>query len=441
MVNLLNAAMYLISGIVLGINNNTDKLSHTSCKIKDAKECANIWNSEENFKEEYPTYANLTTPDLIERQGYPVQSYKVVTEDGYILTLFRVSHSNRSPPRAGKIPVLLMHGFTTSSVLWVWMKPEKNLLYMLVDAGFDVWLGNARGTRYSLEHVSLPSNSKRDLRYWDFSFHEMGYYDLPAVFNLIEETTSQPSFYYVGYSMGNTQFFSGLMSRPELSVKIRGIFSLATSGFQPSITNILFRTLVPVLAPMKGMQMVSRLTGGYLNPTGYIIPDGTFTKQCSIPVINCGFCYSVYSALMGVDPCRVDFAELPGILSHLPDTSSVRSASHVAQNMLSGKFRQYDYGIWGNVRRYGNINPPSYDWSRYNVPTFIYYGDNDNLSVPKDVLRTANVMGKNLKKIVRIPDPSWGHMDYAVGNDADIYIYKDITDILMNETVNEINLN
>lgn len=61
MVNLLNAAMYLISGIVLGINNNTDKLSHTSCKIKDAKECANIWNSEENFKEEYPTYANLTT--------------------------------------------------------------------------------------------------------------------------------------------------------------------------------------------------------------------------------------------------------------------------------------------------------------------------------------------------------------------------------------------
>lgn len=81
----------------------------------------------------------------------------------------------------------------------------------------------------------------------------MGYYDLPAVFNLIEETTSQPSFYYVGYSMGNTQFFSGLMSRPELSVKIRGIFSLATSGFQPSITNILFRTLVPVLAPMKGM--------------------------------------------------------------------------------------------------------------------------------------------------------------------------------------------
>lgn len=42
------------------------------------------------------------------------------------------------------------------------------IVYMLVDAGFDVWLGNARGTRYSLEHVSLPSNSKRDLRYWDF---------------------------------------------------------------------------------------------------------------------------------------------------------------------------------------------------------------------------------------------------------------------------------
>ncbi len=66
----------------------------------------------------------------------------------------------------------------------------------------------------------------------------------------------------------------------------------------------------------------------------------------------------------------------------MPDTTSVRVASHMSQDMKYGTFRQYDYGPVENLLRYKNVLPPDYDWNNYKVPTVIYYGDNDNLAVP-----------------------------------------------------------
>ena len=51
-------------------------------------------------------------------------------------------------------------------------------------------MGNNRGCAYSLEHVSLDPNDKDDEPiYWNFSFEEMGVYDLPAEIDFILEKT------------------------------------------------------------------------------------------------------------------------------------------------------------------------------------------------------------------------------------------------------------
>ena len=55
--------------------------------------------------------------------------------------------------------------------------------FQLVRAGYDVWLGNQRGTKHSMEHLTL--DYRKDREYWLFSFTEMGEYDDPAMVDFV----------------------------------------------------------------------------------------------------------------------------------------------------------------------------------------------------------------------------------------------------------------
>ena len=72
----------------------------------------------------------------------------------------------------------MQHGFLDSSMLWVINGVDYSPAFKLANEGFDVWLGNSRGTTYSRKHVKLDAN--KDRKYWDFSWAEQGKYDAPA---------------------------------------------------------------------------------------------------------------------------------------------------------------------------------------------------------------------------------------------------------------------
>lgn len=74
--------------------------------------------------------------------------------------------------------VFFQHGMFDSADSWIINEPDKAPAFMLVRKGYDVWLGNQRGTKYSRTHKTL--NPEHDHSYWRFSFPEMGRYDARA---------------------------------------------------------------------------------------------------------------------------------------------------------------------------------------------------------------------------------------------------------------------
>jgi predicted alpha/beta hydrolase len=72
------------------------------------------------------------------------------------------------------------------------------LSFYLADQGYDVWLNNSRGNKFSRHHVFLDPDS--DPEFWDFSFQDMAEYDLPALFKFVQEKTQKEKAAFIGHS-------------------------------------------------------------------------------------------------------------------------------------------------------------------------------------------------------------------------------------------------
>lgn len=88
---------------------------------------------------------------------------------------------------------------------------------MLSDAGYDIWMGNARGNRHSRAHRFLDAEGAD---FWDFSWQEIGKYDLPAMIDTVLSQTKQKTLHYVGHSQGCTSLIVMLCQRPEYNKKL-----------------------------------------------------------------------------------------------------------------------------------------------------------------------------------------------------------------------------
>lgn len=80
-----------------------------------------------------------------------------------------------------------------------------------------MWFGNSRGNKHSTKHKNLKSNSRK---YWSFSWHEIGYYDLAAMIDYVLSQTQSSKTFYVGHSQGTTTLAVLLSTRPEYNKKI-----------------------------------------------------------------------------------------------------------------------------------------------------------------------------------------------------------------------------
>lgn len=126
----------------------------------------------------------MTIAELIVTKGYRYEEHKIETEDGYVLTAWRIRGLKSEPidECRFKKPVILQHGLLDNSATWLFMDKNNSLPFLLADEKYDVWMTNSRGNINSFEHMDPEHYNVRDSgsKYWDFSWDEMAKYDVKA---------------------------------------------------------------------------------------------------------------------------------------------------------------------------------------------------------------------------------------------------------------------
>ena len=130
-----------------------------------------------------------TMEQIANENGFKVETHQVITSDGYILGIWRIPGSLKEEETGEvKPPVLLQHGLESDMMQWVFNYPKVAPAFVLARAGYDVWLGNNRGNRFSLTHTTLDPKS---FEFWQFDWEDMGTKDTPAVIDFILKETGE----------------------------------------------------------------------------------------------------------------------------------------------------------------------------------------------------------------------------------------------------------
>ncbi|KAK3782343.1 hypothetical protein RRG08_027891 [Elysia crispata] len=361
----------------------------------------------------------MNTTEFIRTKGYPVESHDVVTEDGYILGVFRIPHGRNNKSEKGPRPVvLLQHGLIGNCDDFVINLANESLGFMLADVGADVWLGNTRGNIHSRRHTTLDPHS---LEFWKFNWDDMAQYDLPATIYYILNQTGHEQLYYVGHSQGTAIAFARFSEDQELASRVKHFMALAPIG-RVGHTRSPLRLLVPFSAEIKF----------FLDTFGH----GEFDLPA--PILKfiasdlCGkwgqaICENLIFLLCGFDSKSWNASRTDVYASHGPGGASARNLLQWAQNVKAMQFQHFDYGEKENLVRYGQKTPPLYDPSKVKVPVAIFRGGHDWLADNTDV----EWLLPQLNVTLDIYIPRYEHLDLVLAFDAATLMYKDLINIIM----------
>lgn len=374
-------------------------------------------NRDQNENCYYNPDWDLSVPEIIERHGYAVEEHVVKTKDGYHVTLFRI-------PRAEGRPVFLQHGLGSSSVGFV-STGNKSLAFILAEHGYDVWLGNFRGSSYSLKHERLSAD---DAAFWDFSFDEHGAYDLPAAINHVYELTRR-KIAYIGYSMGTTSMYVYGTTQPEaVAEKIQTFINFAPSVYLKggaSLAALLaprWTTIEPVLRFLTGGRFYAKL----------FIPKGLIRYACFPYPFQMKICQLWDMLTFGFDYEQNDPETLPIIFSNIGDMVPLRSFGHFMQIANSEHFQRYDHGNATNLAIYGSTEPPRYDLSKLKVKVHLLYAPNDISTTRENVKRLYEELPSKVrpKEVFIVKHEKFNHLDFVMAKDVVPLLYNHVLEIL-----------
>lgn len=400
--------------------------------------------------------------------------HQVVTKDNYILTLHRIINPLVPQNLRSRLkPILLQHGLFTSSFNFIisadrnrdrprfdirdltrtwplnvhvpdapfsWQRILENLNDLtyakiginepsdrliaphisdslaveLANQGYDVWMGNARGSTYSLNHTHY--DYRYDWRYWDFSFHEIGLYDLPAQIDYILTIRQRKSLAYIGHSQGNLSMFILQSFYPQWAEKVKPFIAMAPIAFIPNVYYGTLRLIIKALRPIITTKRLNEILKGQVFPKSRTT-ESALDLVC-VPKWSTPICDGILTLMTGNNLKRANHSLTPIVAHHIPEGTSALNLLHFAQLIETGQFRAFDFGAKENFRRYGSTVNPYYPIKNIYSPDIAFIvGRTDTLSTMSNVAITKSMLNVPLMDDYVVPDLIWGHADYmyAIG--------------------------
>jgi hypothetical protein len=142
---------------------------------------------------------------------------RVRTEDGRNLTVHHIR--GEAEPTEG--PVLLLHGTGVRAELFYGAPIPRSIVDALVEAGFDVWVGNWRGS------IDLPE--------CDYTLDQVARYDHPALIATVLRETGSQTLKAIVHCQGSTSF--ALACAGGLVPEVTDVVSNAVS-FHPEVPRL-----------------------------------------------------------------------------------------------------------------------------------------------------------------------------------------------------------
>lgn len=395
-------------------------ISSDACREKGINK---TFTTEAKLKEGYPLDSLLNFTELTKEYGYPSEEHTVVTEDGYILTIFRMKGKNCQGPLK-KPPVLLMHDLLMSSDSWLDSGPESGLAYLLSDACYDLWVGNVRGNYYGKRHQTL--NPETDIDFWQFTVNEIGIFDIPAMIDHILKKTSSDKMNYVGFSQGASTYFIMCSEREGYADKVSLFIGLEPDSKNTYTKSILWRLIAeayqyfyPHLTEI-GLYEALPLGGIFQTTAAYLCRDYMMADSV---------CRTVLSLIDSFHPGSVETQTIRVLAGHFPAGTSVKNMVWHSQSLNVDEFQKFDYGNTANMEFYNSTRPPAYNLTATTTPAVVINGMNDFLTVPADVDWLTSHLPNVLEHYI-VQDPQWNHFDVPYSKLTSERILPKITEYL-----------
>ncbi|XP_026546749.1 lipase member M-like, partial [Notechis scutatus] len=353
--------------------------------------------------------------EIIQYWGYPSEEYQIRTDDAYYLQLNRIPHGKYCPQNEGI--VLLVHGFPLEGRSWIANIPSNSLGFFLADAGYDVWIINNRGTTWSRRHQEFSIDQQE---FWEFSFHEMAIYDIPAAINFILQKTGQDSLYYIGYSQGASLGFITFGILPYLSDRVKLYIALNppytledTAGLLDILSKIP-RELRELIWGTKELCFVSKRLKTML------------AYACSYPVID-KLCvlFASFSGVINVKNLNIAINFLRTLTAKAKPSDNTAKSYPSRMDVYAAT--NPDYSSVKTLTHWIQTTPPFYKIEDVTVPVAVWSGEKDTIVTKKN---TESLLAHITHLVFYKDIPDWTHSDPVVGLDAPRRLYPDVLELM-----------